>query len=57
MIVNPLVTWIWIGGIIVSLGALIARGGRPTRCARASSAFRARLAGGGRPKKPEPQKA
>ena len=24
MIVNPLVTWIWIGGLIALLGALIA---------------------------------
>ena len=58
VIVNPLVTWIWIGGIIVLLGALIALWPAPDALrARVSSLSAARLAGGGRPKKPEPQKA
>lgn len=58
VIVNPLVTWIWIGGIIVLLGALTALWPAPDALrARVSSLAAARLAGGGRSEKTEPQEA
>ncbi|MFY9488454.1 MAG: heme lyase CcmF/NrfE family subunit [Solirubrobacterales bacterium] len=49
MIVNPLVAWIWIGGLIVLVGALTALWPAPDALrARVSSLAAARLAGGGR---------
>ncbi|MBI5310423.1 MAG: heme lyase CcmF/NrfE family subunit [Actinobacteria bacterium] len=58
VIVSPLVTWIWIGGIIVLLGALTALWPAPDALrARVSSLAAARLAGAGRDKKAAPQEA
>jgi cytochrome c-type biogenesis protein CcmF len=49
VIVNPMVTWIWIGGMIVLLGALTALWPAPDALrARVSSLAAARLAGAGR---------
>jgi cytochrome c-type biogenesis protein CcmF len=49
IIVNPMVTWIWIGGMIVLLGALTALWPAPDALrARVTSLAAARLAGGGR---------
>ncbi|MGH2907529.1 MAG: heme lyase CcmF/NrfE family subunit [Solirubrobacterales bacterium] len=51
VIVNPLVTWIWIGGIIVLLGAITALWPAPDALrARVSSLAAARAAGAGRRK-------
>jgi cytochrome c-type biogenesis protein CcmF len=45
-IVSPLVTWIWLGGILVGLGALVAAWPAPRGAPRrVSSAYRARLEG------------
>ncbi|MFY9265569.1 MAG: heme lyase CcmF/NrfE family subunit [Solirubrobacterales bacterium] len=54
MIVNPLVTWIWIGGLVVLLGALTALWPAPDALrSRVSSLAAARLAGGGRRSRPQ----
>lgn len=56
VIVSPLVTWIWVGGIIVLLGALIALWPAPDALrSRVSSLSAARLAGAGRAKQPAAQ--
>lgn len=54
VIVNPLVTWLWAGGIIILLGALTALWPAPDALrSRVSSISAARAAGGGRkPRKP-----
>lgn len=54
VIVNPLVTWIWIGGLIVLLGALTALWPPPSALrARVSAASAARAARGAKRAKPK----
>jgi cytochrome c-type biogenesis protein CcmF len=44
MIVSPLVTWIWLGGLVAIAGALVALWPRPARArARVVAASRPRL--------------
>ena len=44
-IVSPLVAWIWIGGGIAVLGALVAPGRRPRRACAACAASTPRASG------------